>query len=162
PLFAGTLRRPFLRSPGALVDNAYSEPADPALRCRSSGTKLASGVRYMPQIIRQNPDLPALPDFRNLGVVLRILVVAIAVAAVAAAVEPQRLDLWASQFLDNISVVQPYVLLQLAALYALQPWLARQPYATGAWLVAAITIACGLAVYALIVATRIVAGGDLL
>ncbi len=116
----------------------------------------------MSQIIRQNPDLPALPDFRNLGVVLRILVAANAVAAVAALVEAPRLDLWASEFLDNVSVVQPYVLLQLAVLYALQPWLARQPYATGAWLVAAITVACGLAVYALIVATRIVAGGDLL
>ena len=116
----------------------------------------------MPQIIRQNPDLPALPDFRNLGVVLRILVAANAVAAVAALVEAQRIELWGSQLLDNVSVVEPYVLLQLAVLYALQPWLARQPYATGAWLVAAITLACGLAVYALIVSTRIVAGGDLL
>ena len=61
----------------------------------------------MSQIIRQNPDLPALPDFRNLGVVLRILVAANAVAAVAALVEAPRLDLWASEFLDNVSVVQP-------------------------------------------------------
>jgi two-component system sensor histidine kinase AlgZ len=116
----------------------------------------------MRPIIRQNPDLPALPDFRNLGVILRILVAANGAAAVAAVVTAPRLELWTSEFLDNVSVLQPQLMLQLAVLYALQPWLARQPYATGAWVVAGLTVACGVAVHALIGATQIVPGGDLL
>ena len=124
---------------------------DPRTRrsgCRSSGTKLASGFRYMRPIIRQNPDLPALPDFRNLGVVLRILVAANGGRGGGCArpgAAPR--NLWASEFLDNISVAAAAAACcSLPLLYALQPWLARQPYATGAWLVAAITVACGIAV----------------
>ena len=88
----------------------------------------------MRPIIRQNPDLPALPDFRNLGVILRVLVAANAAAAIAALVEAPRVDLWPAAFLDNVSILQPQLMLQLALLYAIQPWLERQPYATGAWL----------------------------
>jgi two-component system sensor histidine kinase AlgZ len=116
----------------------------------------------MRPIIRQNPDLPALPDFRNLGTILRILVAVNGVAVAAAIVQAPRPELWAGQALDNISVLEPQLTLELALLYGLSPWLARHPYATGAWLVAAITVACGVAVNALIDATRIVAGGDLL
>ena len=52
-------------------------------------------------------------------------------------------------------------MLQLALLYACQPWLARQPYATGAWAVVGATVLCGIAVHALIEATQIVRSGDL-
>ncbi len=114
----------------------------------------------MRPIIRQNPDLPALPDFRNLGVILRILVAANAAAAIAALIEAPRLELWVSEFLDNVSVLQPQLMLQLALLYACQPWLARQPYATGAWAVVGATVLCGIAVHALIEATQIVRSGD--
>ena len=116
----------------------------------------------MRPIIRQNPDLPALPDFRNLGTVLRILVAVNGAAVIAAIIQAPRPDLWPGQLLDNLSVLEPQLMLQLALLYALSPWLARQPYATGAWIVAGMTVACGLAVNALIDATHIVNGGDLL
>ncbi len=116
----------------------------------------------MRPIIRQNPSPPELPDFRNLGTVLRILVAVNGAAIVAAVIQAPRPELWAGQLLDNISVLEPQLILQLALLYALQPWLARQPYATGAWLVAALTVACGIAVNALIDASQIVHGGDLL
>jgi two-component system sensor histidine kinase AlgZ len=116
----------------------------------------------MRPIIRQNPDLPALPDFRNLGVILRILVAANGAAAIAALVEAPRVELWPAEFLDNVSVLQPQLMLQLAVLYAAEPWLARQPYATGAWIVSAMTVACGVAIHALIAATQIVRAGDLL
>ena len=116
----------------------------------------------MRPIIRQNPDLTALPDFRNLGTILRILVAVNGAAAIAAVVEAPRLELWGAQALDNISVLEPQLMLELALLYGLSPWLARQPYATAAWLVAAITVACGVAVNRLIDATHIVAGGNLL
>jgi two-component system, LytTR family, sensor histidine kinase AlgZ len=116
----------------------------------------------MRPIIRQNPNPPELPDFRNLGTILRILVAVNGAAIVAAIIEAPRPELWSGQLLDNISVAEPYLILQLALLYALQPWLARQSYATGAWLVAALTVVCGIAVNTLIDATRIVRGGDLL
>ena len=116
----------------------------------------------MRPIIRQNPDLPALPDFRNLGTVLRILVAVNGAAVIAAIIEAPRPDLWAGHLLDNLSVLEPHLMLQLALLYAISPWLARQPYATGAWIVAGMTVACTLAVNALIDATHIVKGGDLL
>jgi two-component system sensor histidine kinase AlgZ len=116
----------------------------------------------MRPIIRQNPDQSALPDFRNLGVILRILVAVNAAAMVAAVVEEPKPELWAAQWLDNISVLEPHLMLQLAALYALGPSLARLPYATGAWLVAALTVVCGIAINVLIDATHIVVGGDLL
>ena len=116
----------------------------------------------MRPIIRQTPELPALPDFRNLGVILRILVAANGAAAIAVLVEAPRVELWPAEFLDNVSVLQPQLMLELALLYAVQPWLGRQPYATGAWVVVAATLACGVAVHALIEATQIVRAGDLL
>ena len=112
----------------------------------------------MRPIIRQNPDLTALPDFRNLGTILRILVAVNGAAAIAAVVEAPRLELWGAQALDNISVLEPQLMLELALLYGLSPWLARQTYNTAAWLVAAITVACGVAVNRLIGATHIVPG----
>ena len=116
----------------------------------------------MRPIIRQNPDHPALPDFRNLGTVLRILVAVNGAAVIAAIIQAPRLELWSAEMLDNISVLEPQLMLQLTLLYAISPWLARQPYATGAWIVAGMTVACGLAVNVLIDATHIVKGGDLL
>ncbi len=116
----------------------------------------------MRPIIRQNSGLPALPDFRNLGTILRILVIVNGAGLVAAIVAAPRPELWAAKALDNISVLEPQLMLQLAVLYGLWPWLARQPYTTGAWLVAAITVVCGVAVNMLIDATHIVPGGDLL
>ena len=116
----------------------------------------------MRPIIRQNSGLPALPDFRNLGTILRILVIVNGAGLVAAIVAAPRPELWATKALDNISVLEPQLMLELALLYGLWPWLARQPYTTGALLVAAITVACGVAVNMLIDATHIVPGGDLL
>jgi two-component system, LytTR family, sensor histidine kinase AlgZ len=145
----------FLASPVAHADNETN-----AVPC--SRHELCIRLPYMRPIIRQNSDLPALPDFRNLGTILRILIAVNAAAAIAAIVQTPRLELWAAQWLDNISLLEPHLMLQLALLYGLSPWLARQPYATGAWLVAGITVVCGLAVHVLIEATRIVRGGDLL
>ena len=83
-------------------------------------------------------------------------------AAIAALVEAPRVELWAAEFVDNVSVLQPQLMLELALLYAVQPWLGRQPYATGAWIVVAATVVCGIAIHALIDATGIVRAGELL
>jgi two-component system sensor histidine kinase AlgZ len=101
----------------------------------------------MAAIIRQNPTLPALPDFRNLGTMLRVLVAVNALAAVAALVRVSRWDAWMIEWLDVIAVLEPYLLAELALLFALQPWLARQSYAVGAAAVVASTVAVGVAVH---------------
>jgi two-component system sensor histidine kinase AlgZ len=73
-----------------------------------------------------------------------------AVTAVAALVREPQLDLWAAQWLDLSSTVEPHLIIVLAVLYALSPWLLRQSPVMGTLLVAALTIATGMAVYALL------------
>jgi len=104
----------------------------------------------MARIIRQNSTAPALPDFRNLGTVLRILLAVNAVAAVAALVRAQSGGAWSAEWLDVVSIVEPQLLLELTALYALGPWLAQQPYTTGACIVAAIGVTAAILVHILL------------
>jgi two-component system sensor histidine kinase AlgZ len=86
----------------------------------------------MPPIIRQNTIALELPDFRNLGTILRVLLAVNGVVAIAALVREPQIDLWAAQWLDIIAVVEPPLIAELAILYAIAPWLTRQSGATGA------------------------------
>ncbi len=104
----------------------------------------------MRSIIRQNSVPLALPDFRNLGTILRVLVAANGFAAVAALVQEPHPALWLTEWFVNAAALEPQLLLQLAVLYALQPWLARQPYAIGAGVVAATTVAAGVLIHVLV------------
>jgi two-component system sensor histidine kinase AlgZ len=73
----------------------------------------------------------ALPDFRNLGVVARILVIVNVAALVAAAIKAPRLALLADAFVDLALVVGPVLIASLCALWAADRWLARLPYWLG-------------------------------
>jgi two-component system sensor histidine kinase AlgZ len=103
----------------------------------------------MASIIRHSPaHVPALPDLRNLGTILRILLAvngASAAVALAQATTPAGfVDQWARL----TGYVEPHLLAELTLLYALAPLLARQPYRVGvAWLYA-IGVAVALAVHA--------------
>ena len=69
----------------------------------------------MPSIIRQNANRPVLPDFRNLGTMLRILVFVNAGALLYAfARSPAPADLLA-EWMRAVAVVEPYLFLVLAA-----------------------------------------------
>jgi two-component system sensor histidine kinase AlgZ len=114
------------------------------------GMKLACGASDMGAIIRHQPESPALPDFRNLGTILRIVVAANGAAAAAVLVVEPRLDRWSGEFIANVGTLEPNLLLVLAAVYGLSPWLARQPYSTGAAVVAAVVVLSGIAVHSLI------------
>jgi two-component system, LytTR family, sensor histidine kinase AlgZ len=105
----------------------------------------------MPSIIRQNPDAPTLPDFRNLGTLLRILLAVNALAAVAALVREPSLAAWPAEWIALTTYVEPHLILTLALLYAVAPWLARCTYATGVCIVGAVTIGSGLIFNALLV-----------
>jgi len=105
-------------------------------RCLHAGFDIRS-------IIRQIIIAFELPDFRNLGVILRVALSVNALAAVAALVREPQLDLWTAQWLTWIAAVEPQLIIELAVLYALAPWLARQSYATGALVIAALTVGVG-------------------
>ena len=69
----------------------------------------------MRSIIRQNTIALELPDFRNLGTILRILLAVNALTAVAALVREPQYDLWAAQWLEMSATVEPHLLFELAA-----------------------------------------------
>ena len=102
----------------------------------------------MAAIIRQNPNQPALPDFRNLGTVLRILVAVNLGAAVVAFARAQQLSAVFAVWVESTGVVEPYLLLVLAVLWAASPWLTRLPFRAGAGLIALVTILAGRVIFA--------------
>ena len=105
----------------------------------------------MQPIIRQNPDAPALPDFRNFGTLLRILLAVNVLAAVAALVREPQLTAWPGAWIELTAIVEPHLILALVVLYAASPWLARQAYPVGVAAVAVVTIATGVVFNALLV-----------
>ena len=104
----------------------------------------------MRPIIRQNPVPLALPDFRNLGTVLRILLAANVLALAAAFVLDSRLTELFDTFMAMAGPLELQLLAMLTLLYALSPWLARQPYTTGACVIAALTVLTAIAVHLVI------------
>ncbi|MEO8507325.1 MAG: histidine kinase [Betaproteobacteria bacterium] len=86
-----------------------------------------------------------MPDFRNLGTILRILVAVNAGAVLyvfARAPSPSAMfDEWTAA----TAVVEPYLFLVLAALWLASPRLTRLPFSTGAMLVALVTVLAGMA-----------------
>ncbi|MDR5172166.1 sensor histidine kinase [Methylobacillus flagellatus] len=96
-------------------------------------------------IIKQNAIHSAKsPDFRNLGICLRILVVANLMGLFASLAATSTLADWLPGFTRWCAFMQPVLLASLLALYALQPWLARLGavggYAIALWLPAAFSL----------------------
>ena len=90
--------------------------------------------------IRQNLDADALPDFRNLGVVARVLILVNGLSAACALLDASS---WAAAFdaiARNAALVEPPLIATLLALYVVAPWLLRLPYLAGCALVAAIAL----------------------
>jgi two-component system sensor histidine kinase AlgZ len=81
--------------------------------------------------IRQSayPDL--LPDFRNLGVMARVLVAVNGLAAAAVLFAAPSLAAALEQFVRAAAYLEPLLLIQLLALAAASPLLARLPYWSG-------------------------------
>jgi two-component system sensor histidine kinase AlgZ len=105
--------------------------------------------------IKQNFTADALPDFRNLGVVARILigVNALAFAAVLAAVPGWSPAL--ERFVLVAAHMEPALAVTLVALYALSPLLARLAYWLGVAAVVGLTLAVSGALHVLV-------GGDVM
>jgi two-component system sensor histidine kinase AlgZ len=81
--------------------------------------------------INQNGEAVALPNFRNLGVMLRVLVIANAMALAAAVVRAPSLDTTGRQLVEISTLFQPILLLSLLGLIAVSPSLQRVSYPVG-------------------------------
>jgi two-component system sensor histidine kinase AlgZ len=81
--------------------------------------------------INQNMHQDALPDFRNLGVILRVVLIVLLLAGLAALCQASAWGLLFERFLQIVAPVQPALVLSLVVLWALGPWLRRLDYAAG-------------------------------
>jgi len=93
------------------------------------------------------PD--ALPDFRNLGVVARILVLVNGLGFVAAAVRSTTFPQLVDAFLEIALLLEPVLIASLAALYVANAGLARLPYASAVAMVFGMVLLITAAAYPL-------------
>lgn len=103
-------------------------------------------------ILSQNAVSDALPDFRNLGVMARVLVLVHVAILMAAAIKAAELGSFIDAFVSIALLAEPLLLAALVMLYALSPLLARISYPSGVaavfLVVAALTIGISTAVRA--------------
>ena len=102
----------------------------------------------MRSIIRQNSLQPTLPDLRNLGTILRILVAVNGAAALYAFARASSPAAFAAEWTQVTAVVEPYLFLTLAVLWAGSPSIQRQSYGVGVGVVALVTVIAGVATFA--------------
>ncbi len=82
--------------------------------------------------IRQNVFPDVLPDFRNLGVIARVLVAVNALALAGALYAASEVTQALLRFTQAAAFIEPLLLAELAVLSILSPWLRRFPYWPGA------------------------------
>jgi len=95
--------------------------------------------------IRQNDFQNALPDFRNLGVITRILLIVNGAALLAAAVRSQTFAELDDRIIEVSAWVEPTLLLSLVVLYALSGLLSRPAFALGLACTFLLVMACAAA-----------------
>jgi two-component system, LytTR family, sensor histidine kinase AlgZ len=100
--------------------------------------------------VRRDGPTDTLPDFRNLGVIARILVIVNALAFVAAAVKASSFQQLLEAFLEIALLVEPVLISSLLALYVANAGLARLPYGPGVGVVFAIVLVLTAAAYPLL------------
>lgn len=83
------------------------------------------------QSINQKLSPDALPNFRNLGATLRIVLLVNIAALLAALAQASSMQDILQRFIDSSSLLQPVLLSSLLFLYILNDWLARLVYWRG-------------------------------
>jgi two-component system sensor histidine kinase AlgZ len=91
-------------------------------------------------ILSQNSIPDALPDFRNLGVAARILVLVNLAAFLAAAIKANTLAQLVDEFLEIALIVEPVLIASLVIFSAAGPWLARLAYLVGLAIVSVVVL----------------------
>ena len=107
--------------------------------------------------IRQNADSDALPDFRNLGVIARVLIAVNLLAAASALVDESAWSAIIEMMASNAAQIEPPLVASLLVLYIGAPWLLRLPYLAGCALVLALVVALAWATHATL--GQLAAGG---
>ena len=100
--------------------------------------------------IRQSPYPDLLPDFRNLGVIARVLVAVNAAAALGVLFATPDLPRALAHFVQTAAYLEPLLLVHLVALAALSPLLARLAYWNGSAAVVALVMALSAGYHALV------------
>ena len=101
--------------------------------------------------IRQSPYPDLLPDFRNLGVIARVLLAVNVLAALGVVFAAANFTVAFEQFVQVAAYLEPLLLLHLVTLAALSPLLSRLRYWTGCAAVVLLVMALTLG-YQLLVA----------
>ena len=96
--------------------------------------------------INQNAYSGALPNFRNLGILLRILLIVNALAIAAAVVKAPTLASSWRELVEISAVVQPMLIVTVLALVLLNGYLKRLPYHLGVIAVVVLTLVLSLVV----------------
>jgi two-component system sensor histidine kinase AlgZ len=78
--------------------------------------------------INQNSAATLLPNFRNLGVMLRVLVIVTALTVIAAVLRSSNWSSLLQQWIGIAAVVQPIAILSVALLSVANPWLHEVDY----------------------------------
>ncbi|OGS85816.1 MAG: hypothetical protein A2061_04235 [Gallionellales bacterium GWA2_59_43] len=97
--------------------------------------------------MKQNPLPDALPNFRNLGVTLRILLICNGLALLQAILQASAWGEVPQRMMQIATLLAPVLLTGLLLLWLAQPWLARLPYAHGALAASTLAVALTLATY---------------
>jgi two-component system, LytTR family, sensor histidine kinase AlgZ len=105
--------------------------------------------------IKQNFITDTLPDFRNLGVIARVLLGVNAFAFAVALAAAPRWELAQEAFLRGATLVEPMLLAALVPLYVLAPALARLRYWLGCVAVLALALAASGGTHAALVAAQV-------
>jgi two-component system sensor histidine kinase AlgZ len=111
------------------------------------------------QSIRQNPHHDALPDFRNVGVVVRILLFVNAGALLAAAVNARDPADWLNRFALTAAWMEPAVIAAMIVLTIASAWLMRLPYRAGLPIACALALTASMAMF--LIQNVIMGGGGL-
>jgi two-component system, LytTR family, sensor histidine kinase AlgZ len=98
--------------------------------------------------IRHFPATHPLPDWRNFGVMLRVLLGVNVLAALAALIQASTLDDWSERFIDLASIVEPLLLICLGLLSLLRDMLWRLRLRLGQACVLVLTSAVAAALHA--------------
>lgn len=101
------------------------------------------------QSINQTSLADTLPDFRSLGVTLRIVLLVNALALLLAGVQSFSWQDVLQRFIENSTFLQPVLLTTLLLLFALNPFLSRLDYRRGAAVVVLLTGGLTLAIFEL-------------
>jgi two-component system sensor histidine kinase AlgZ len=89
---------------------------------------------------------PLMPDWRNLGIVLRTVLGVNLGMLLAVLARHDSLREWSLAVTELAGSVEPFLILELTLLWLFGPWLARQPYWRGVAVVTAITTVCAVIV----------------